>query len=70
MNRNMSNKTREELLEKMLLVIKKNPGIRPSELNHRLNLPHSWNLHSTLIIRGLIRKERDGAAIRYYPKHN
>ena len=63
----MSSDEREKLLEKILSGIQKNPGIRPSELNKLLNLEHSWPLRSTLIKRGLIRKKRDGAAVRYYP---
>ena len=58
---------KEEILKKMLLIIEKKPGIRPSELNRLLNRKHSWSLRSTLIKRGLIRKERDGTAVRYYP---
>jgi len=60
-------KTKEELLTDMLSLIRKNQGIRPKELHKKLGLEHSWSLRSTLIKRGLIRKERDGAAVRYYP---
>lgn len=60
------NKSKEELLAKMLSIIKKNPGIRLSELNRLLNRPHSWNLRQTLIKRGLIKKERKGSAVYYY----
>lgn len=59
--------SREKLLLEMLSIIRKNPGIRPRELHEKLGLEHSWNLRSTLIKRGLVRKERDGAAVRYYP---
>lgn len=59
---------REELLAEILSIIKNNPGIRPSELNRLLHRPHSWSLRSTLIKRGLIRKERKGAAVYYYPQ--
>ncbi len=59
---------REELLKEMLSIIRKNPGIRPSELNQLLNRSHSWNLRSTLIKRGLIRKEKKGNAVYYYPQ--
>ena len=58
---------REKLLAKMLSIIRKKPGIRPFELHRILNLEHSWSLRSTLIKRGLIRKKRDGGAVRYYP---
>ena len=58
---------RERNLGRMLSLIKKNPGIRPSELNRLLNREHSANLRDALIKRGLVRKEKDGAAMRYYP---
>lgn len=61
-------KSKEELLKKMLSIIRKNPGIRPSELNRLLNIPHTWSLRKTLIKRGSIRKEKRGAAIHYYPE--
>ncbi len=54
-------------LEKALSLIRAHPGIRPSELNRLLNRDQSDGLRNTLIRRGLIRKERDGAAMRYYP---
>jgi len=54
-------------LEKMLSLIRTHPGIRPSELNRRLNREQSDGLRNTLIKRGLIRKEKDGSAMRYYP---
>jgi hypothetical protein len=54
-------------LEKTLSLIRTHPGIRPSELNRLLNREQSDGLRSTLIKRGLIRKERDGSAMRYYP---
>lgn len=53
-------------LERVLGLIKANPGIRPSEINRRLSLAQSDGARSTLIKRGLIRKEKDGSAIRYY----
>lgn len=61
-------KSREELLTAMLSIIREKPGIRTSELNRLLNTPHTWNLRKTLIKRGLIRKERKGIAVRYYPQ--
>jgi len=60
-------KSREELLEEMFFIIRANPGIRPSELNHRLGLLHSADLREALIKRGLIKKEKKGNAIYYYP---
>jgi hypothetical protein len=53
--------------EKALALIRARPGIRPSELNRLLNREESDGLRATLIKRGLIRKEKDGAATRYYP---
>jgi len=63
-----SKKSKKELSEKMLSIIRKNPGIRPSELNRLLNIPHTWNLRKALIKRGLIRKEREGSTVYYYPQ--
>jgi hypothetical protein len=54
-------------LEKTLSLIRKHPGIRPSELNRLLNRDESDGLRNTLIKRGLVRKEKDGSATRYYP---
>ena len=54
-------------LEKALSLIRMRPGIRPSELNRLLNREESDGLRNTLIKRRLIRKEKDGAAMRYYP---
>jgi len=54
------NGSKEELLIKMLSIIRKNPGIRSSELNHILNIPHTASLRNTLIKRGLVRKEKQG----------
>jgi len=66
-NQSLSKETREKILAKMLSVIKKKPGIRPSELNRLLNRAHSTSLRNSLIKGGLVRRERDGAAVRYYP---
>jgi hypothetical protein len=52
--------------EKALALIRARPGLRPSELNRLLNREESDGLRATLIKRGLIRKEKDGAATRYY----
>jgi hypothetical protein len=54
-------------LEKALSLIRAHPGIRPSELNRLLKREESDGLRNTLIKRGLIRKEKDGSAMRYYP---
>jgi hypothetical protein len=53
-------------LEKVLALIKARPGIRPSEINTRLKLAQSDAPRAALIKRGLIRKEKDGTAVRYY----
>jgi hypothetical protein len=54
-------------LDKTLALIRANPGIRPSEINRRLSRVESDGLRATLIKRGLIRKEKVGSAMRYYP---
>ncbi len=54
-------------LEKTLALIRARPGIRPSEINRLLNREESDGLRATLIKRGLIRKKKDGSAMRYYP---
>jgi uncharacterized membrane protein len=64
----MANKTaKEELLAEMLDLIRKNPGIRPRELHRIMGLKHSATLRAALIKRGLVRKQRKGAAVHYYP---
>jgi uncharacterized membrane protein len=55
------------LFERVLAAIKAHPGIRPSELNRRLNIAQSDAVRNALIRRGLVRKEKDGSATRYYP---
>ena len=57
---------REEVLAKILAIIKKNPGIRPSELNRRLNVQQSDALRDALIRRGLVRKVKEGQATHLY----
>ena len=64
----MDKESREELLLKILLLIRKNPGIRPSEINRHVAIAHSASLRLALIKRGLVRKIRKGATVRYYPK--
>jgi hypothetical protein len=53
--------------EKALALIRKHPGIRPSELNRMLKREESDGLRATLVKRGLIKKKKDGSAMRYYP---
>jgi hypothetical protein len=55
------------IVGKVLAAIKAHPGIRPSEINRLLNLEQSDSPRAALIKRGLIRKEQDGSATRYYP---
>jgi hypothetical protein len=52
----------------MLAIIQSNPGIRPSELNRRLNMKESDALRDTLVRRGLVRKVKQGAATHLYAK--
>jgi hypothetical protein len=54
-------------LERTLSLIRAHPGIRPSEINRLLNREQSDGLRNALIKRGLVRKEKDGSAMRYYP---
>jgi hypothetical protein len=54
-------------LEKTLAPIRRHPGIRPSEINRLLKREESDGLRGTLIKRGLIRKEKDGAAMHTIP---
>lgn len=60
-------KSSEELLEKTLSIVRKNPGIRASAISRKLNREHTWNCRKTLIKRGLVMKEKVGVAVRYYP---
>lgn len=59
-------KIREDNLARMLSIIQNSPGIRASEINREMNIAHTWNLRSTLIKRGQVRKEKKGAAVHYY----
>jgi hypothetical protein len=54
-------------LEEVLALIKARPGIRPSEINRRLKLTQSDAARAALIKRGLIRKEKTGSEVRYFP---
>jgi DNA-binding MarR family transcriptional regulator len=53
-------------IEKVLALIRRRPGIRPSEINRLLNLKQSDGPRAALIKRGLVRKEKDGSTVRYY----
>jgi DNA-binding MarR family transcriptional regulator len=53
-------------LKKVMALIRSRPGIRPSEINRRLKLAQSDAPRAALIKRGLIRKEKDGSAVRYF----
>ena len=57
----------EELLAKILDIVRKQPGIRPSEINRLLNRVETDALRATLIRRGLVRKVKEGQATRLYP---
>ena len=58
--------TREQALRRMLAIIAEHPGIRPCDLNRLLGVAHSAPLRKTLLDRGLLRKERRGAAVHYF----
>jgi hypothetical protein len=60
--------TRERILAKMLAIIQRHPGIRPSELNRRLKMEQSDALRDVLIRRGLVRKVKDGGATHLYAR--
>lgn len=62
----MSKEATEQLLAKILEIIKSEPGIRHSEINRRLKLAQSDSLRATLIRRGLVRKVNEGQATRLY----
>ena len=52
--------------EKVLALIRAQPGIRPSEINRRLKLAQSDAPRALLIKRGLVRKKKEGSVVRYY----
>ena len=62
-----SKEATEQLLAEILEMIRSNPGIRPSEINRRLNRAESDSLRATLIRRGLVRKVKQGASTHLYP---
>lgn len=53
----------QDLLEKMLAVIRTKPGIRPWEIHRILDLEHSAPLRNNLNKRGLVRKKRSGSIL-------
>jgi hypothetical protein len=61
-----SREATEQVLAKMLAIITSHPGIRPSELNRRLNREQSDSLRAALIRRGLVRKVKEGQVTRLY----
>jgi predicted transcriptional regulator len=60
--------TREDLLVRILELVKKKPGIRPSEINRALNLEQSDDLRQALVDRGLVRKTKEGREVHLYPR--
>lgn len=62
-----SKETTEQLLAEILAIVKSHPGIRPSEINRRLNRVETDSLRATLIRRGLVRKVKEGQATYLYP---
>lgn len=52
----------------MVKIIKSHPGIRPSELDRRMNLVQSDALRDVLIRGGLVRKVKAGQATHLYAK--
>lgn len=63
-----SKNEREKMLAEMLSIIRKKPGIRPREIYEIMGLEHSAPLRNVLIKRGLVRKERKGASVHYFPR--
>jgi hypothetical protein len=61
-----SEETTEQVLANMLAIIRSHPGIRPSELNRRLDMQQSDSLRAALIRRGLVRKIKEGQATHLY----
>ena len=62
----LKQREREDKLARMLSIIQANPGIRASAINREMSIEHTGNLRSALIKRGLVRKEKKGAAAHYY----
>jgi predicted transcriptional regulator len=62
-----ASQSRDELLAEILAIVRRNPGTRASEINRKLGREQTDHYRSVLIDQGLLRKERQGAAVRYYP---
>ena len=62
----MAKQGNEQVLAEILEMIRTDPGIRPSEINRRLNRTESDSLRATLIRRGLVRKVKEGQATYLY----
>jgi len=62
-----ASQSRDELLTQIVAIVRRNPGIRASEINRKLGREQTDHYRSILIDQGLLRKERQGAAVRYYP---
>jgi hypothetical protein len=60
------NEETERLLASILEIIKSNPGVRPSEINRRLNRVETDSLRAALIRPGLVRKVKEGQTTRLY----
>jgi predicted transcriptional regulator len=56
-----------ELRDRIYRIIRDNPGIRPREIHRQLGIAHSGHLRDSLIRDGLVRKEKRGNAVHYYP---
>jgi Mn-dependent DtxR family transcriptional regulator len=59
---------REQVLARILAMIRSKPGIRPSEINRRLNVVQTDALRDALIRRGLVRKVKAGGVTHLYAK--
>ena len=62
----MKKQEREQLLAEMYEVIRKNPGIRAMEVCKAVSRDHCGSFRQTLIDRGLVKKVKDGNAVKYY----
>jgi hypothetical protein len=66
--KNGAKSDREQVLAKILAMIQRKPGIRPSEINRRLNVVQTDELRDVLIRRGLVRKVKTGGETHLYPR--
>lgn len=55
------------LRDEIYRIIQENPGIRPRDIHRKLGIAHSGHLRDSLIRQGLVRKEKHGNAVYYYP---